>query len=343
MIRRCLLAIALLAAPGAFAQPAVVDGGIAVLPLKSRGLSPMEHKRLGQRVTAAFRGARADVVSPEDLAARLLRDERRRAQLEEARRLIADGAEKSLNLESAAAIASFDRALALLREAHGAIVDPAVVADAHLKRAAERLESDPQGARSDLAAAASLAPDRVPSIDDYPPRLVESYDAVRAELARETARPEDPRELASLAAALGTASIAVADAHRADGVVLEVSVFSARLPDAPPRTARAVLLSVADGLDRVDSLVESLGGRPAVAVSTGRGGDEVPRPNPVRTPPPIRRPPRPGRPLWKNPWVWAGGAALAIAGVGAGVYATREEEKDEGPGFKVILVPPEDS
>lgn len=337
MIRRCLLAIALLASPGAFAQPAAVDGGIAVLPLRSRGLSPAEHKRLGQRVTAAFKQVRGDVIAPEDLPARLMRDERRRAHHEEARRLVAEGAERSLNLESAAAIAAFDRAISILREAHVEIVDPALGADAHLKRAAELLESDPAGARSDLAAAASLAPERAPSIDDYPPRLVEAYDAVRAARAREPMRSEDPRALQSLAAALGTASIAIADAHRADGVVLEVAVFAARLPDAPPRTARAALLSVADGLDRVDSLVESLVGRPTLA-SNVRGGGEVPRPNPVRTPPPIRRPTA-APPLWKNKWVWAGGAALAILGVGAGAYATRDEEKDEGDGFKVILVP----
>ena len=344
MTRR-LLVIVVLAFAGASARgeavAQTVSEGVVVLPLRSRGLSPAEHRRVASRMAAAFKEARVDVVAPEDLLSRISRDERRRASLEEARRLVADGSEKSLNLESAAAIASFDRALAIYRDSFGELVDPIAVADAHLKRAAEKLETDPAGARADLAAAVMFAPDRVPSIDDFPPKLVEAYDAVRSDRTRDPYRPEEARIFTAFGAALGIAQVAVVAATRTeDGVTVDLMLFSTRRPTYPPRLGRALLPTLADAMEPLGSSVVSLVGRSSVAIGPG---DDVPRPDPVRRPPPVRR--RNDTPLWKNKWVWAGGGALAVLGIGFGVYSSQQQEKDEGPGFKVILVPapPEDS
>ena len=337
-------ALVLLALPArdAGAQPREESGGIAVLPLRSRGLSPAEHQRIETRLAASFRQSRPDVVGPEDIRPRLARDERRRAAFEEARRLVAEGASRSLNLESAAAIAAWDRAIAIWRENFGEWADPIAMADAHIRRAAERLEANPAAAKEDLLAALSIAPERELSIDDFPPRVVQAYQAARAEIARDPFRAQDPRALASLATAIGTASVAFARAERegpADGVGVEVAVIAARLPEAPPRTARAVLPGLSDGAERLDAIVDTLSGRPSATLA--RNGGDVPRPDPIRTPPPVRRPPRrgDGRALWKNPWVWGTGA-LAILGAGFGVYSMNQDRGGGGgPGFKVILVP----
>jgi hypothetical protein len=323
------------------ALPAVAQspepGGVAVLPLRSRGLSVAEHRRIAGRVASSFKQARADVLGPEELGARLARDERRRSAIEEARRLVADGAEKSLNMESSAAIASYDRALALWRDNFGEWVDAPAMADAFVRRAAEKMDTDPSGARADLFAAVTIAPDRTPSIDDFPPKVVEAFDAARGERARDSFGADDPKQLAALGAALGTTSVAITRAERGDrieeGVGVEVAVFAVRLSDRP-RTARAVLPGLGEsGIERVDAMVDQVSGRGPVAVGTR----DIGRPDPIRTPPPIRRPTR-DRPLWKNPWIWAGAGAIAVAGGGYGVYTLRQEE-EEGPGFKVILAP----
>lgn len=315
---------------------------MAILPLRSRGLSPAEHKRIAARLATGFRRIRPDAVAPEDLAARLFRDERRRAALQEARHRLAEGTERSLNVETAAALAAYDRALQLYRENFGELVDPAGVAEAHLRRAIERLDIDPAAAKADLMAAAGVAPDRILSIDDFPPRVLEAYEAARAEKAREAFPADDSRALAALGAALGTATIAISRAERGDrieeGIGVEVAIFAARIPDSPPRTARTVVAGLGEGLERVDAMLDSLAARGGPVSS--RGGD-VPRPDPLRTPPRVRRPAG-DRPLWKNPWLWAGGGALALLGAGVGAY-TLGHEREEGPGFKVILVPPEDS
>lgn len=344
---RRLLAIAVLAVAGsslpAAAQPSEA-GGVAVLPLRSRGISVAEHRKIAARLSASFEEVRQDVVKPEDLAARLVRDERRRGALEEARTLVAEGAERSLNLESAAAISAYDRALALWRENFGEWADPFAMADAYVRRAAERMDSDAAAAKADLFAAVTIAPDRMVSIDDFPPRVVEAYEAARLERARNSFAPDDPRVLAALGAALGTATVAVTRAERGDrieeGVGVEVAVFAVQAADLPPKTRNTTLQGSGDsGLERIDTMIESLAGHGPVAI----GRTDLVRTNPARTPP-VRRPRRPGdRPLWKNPWVWAGTGAAALLGAGFGVY-TLQQERDEGPGFKVILAPapPED-
>lgn len=347
---RRLLAIVALAASGssltAAAQTPEGSGGVAVLPLRSRGLTASEHRRIAQRLTASFKQARQDVIGPEEFAARLSRDARRSGALSDARKLVAEGAERSLNLESAAAISAYDRALGIWRENFGEWVDPAAMADAYVRRAAEKMDSDAGSAKADLFAAATLAPDATPSIDDFPPKVVEAYEAARAERARDSFPPDDARSLSALGAAIGASSIAVTRAERGDrieeGVGVEVAVFAVRAPELPPKTRRTALPAIAEGgFERIDTMVESLSGRGPVVV----GRDDIGRPNPVRTPPPIRRPRRPDeRPLWKNPWVWAGAGAAAVLGAGVGIYS-RQQEQDEGPGFKVILAPapPEDS
>jgi len=335
------------ASHAAVAQPAEGGSGIALLPLRSRGLSQTEHRRIAMRVAASYRQSRQDVIAPEDLAARLSRDANRRGALEEAKKLVAEGAEKSLNLENAAAMSAYDRAIAIWRENFGEFVDPVNMAEAYVRRAAERMDTDPASARADLFEAVTIAPDRTPSIDDFPPKVVEAHEAARADRAKDSFRADDPRLLAALGAALGTASVGVTRAERGDrieeGVGVELAVFAVRLSDKP-KTARGVLPGVGDGgMERIDSMVDSLAGRGTPIATRDDIGNG--RPNPVRTPPPIRRPGRPGeRPLWKNPWIWLGAAAVAGAGAGFGVYSS-QQKKDEGPGFKVILAPapPEDS
>ena len=341
-----IAAVVFMANASAVAQPAESGSGIALLPMRSRGLSQSEHRRIAMRVAASYRQSRQDVIAPEDLAARLSRDANRRGALEEARKLVAEGAEKSLNMESAAAMSAYDRAIAIWRDNFGEWVDPVNMAEGYVRRAAERIDVDAAGARADLFEAVTIAPDKTPSIDDFPPKVVEAHEAARAERAKDSFRADDPRMLAALGAALGTASVGVTRAERGDrneeGVGVELAVFAVRLSDKP-KTARGVLPGVGDGgLERIDSMVDSLAGRgPAIS-----SRDEIgTRPNPTRTPPPIRRPiPGGGRPLWKNPWIWLGAGAAVAAGAGFGVYSS-QQEKDEGPGFKVILAPapPEDS
>lgn len=350
-VRRMLAIVAVVTAvawhPALAQQPQPEAGtGIALLPLRSRGLSPAEHRRIAMRVAASYRQSRQDVIAPEDLGARLSRDERRRSALEEARKLVAEGAEKSLNMESAAAVSAYDRALAIWRENFGEWVDAANMADAYVRRAAERMDSDPGAARADLFEAVTIAPDRSPSLDDFPPKVVEAHEAARLERAKDSFRSDDPRALAALGAALGTASVGVTRAERGDrieeGVGVELAVFAVRVAEKP-KTVRGVLPGIGDGgMERIDSMVDSLAGRGTPITLRDDVGT---RPNPARTPPAIQRPRRPGeRPLWKNPWIWVGTGAAVIAGAGLGVYSM-QQEKDEGPGFKVILAPapPDDS
>lgn len=347
-VRRALLAfLAFAIVVGLLSSPAIAQPGegVALLPLRSRGLSPGEHRRISARVAASFKQSRSDVIGPDELAARLAKDERRRAAIEEARRLTAEGAEKSLNMESGAAIAAYDRAIAIWLQNFGEWVDPAAMADCFVRRAAERLDSDPAAARADLFAAVTIAPDRQPSIDDFPPKVVELYEAARADRARDSFPADDSRSLTALGAALGTASVAVMRAERGDryedGVGLDVAVFAVRAPELPPKARRTSLPAGSDGGERIDALVDALAGR-GTAI-TSRDGDV--RTNPTRTPPPIRRPRRPNdKPLWKNPWVWVGAGAAAALGAGYGAYSL-QQQKEEEPGFKVILAPapPEDS
>lgn len=346
-MKRALLAFFVFAlVVGAMSRPAVAQPGegVALLPLRSRGLSPAEHRRIAGRVTASFKQSRGDVIGPDELGARIAKDERRRGAIEEARRLVAEGAERSLNMESAAAIAAYDRALLLWRENFGEWVDAAAMADCYVRRAAERLDGDPSGARADLFAAVTIAPDRQPSIDDFPPKVVEMHEAARAERARDSFPADDSRALAALGSALGAASVAVMRAERGDrfedGIGLDVAVFAVRTPELPPKARRTALPATAEGAERIDALVDSLSGRGSTIGprDTGTG------PNPVRTPPPIRKPRR-AVPLYKNKWVWAGAGAAAVLGAGFGAYSMQQErEEDEGPGFRVILAPaPPDS
>src|SRR5688500_8672965 len=90
--------------------------GVALLPLRSRGLQPKEQARIEQKVVSGWKSARADVVEPNELLARIARDDRRRGALQDARRFRSEGVEKYLGLDRAGARERFDRALALYRD-----------------------------------------------------------------------------------------------------------------------------------------------------------------------------------------------------------------------------------
>ncbi|HVO29982.1 MAG TPA: hypothetical protein VMV18_04575, partial [bacterium] len=111
--------------------------------------------------------------------------------------------------------------------------------------------------------------------------------------------------------------------------------------------ARTTLTSEA-GVDALTNAVREV-------ASTGRLGSAAPAATPVRVadlrgtdtrPDPLRPPnPRPtplppdggATPLWKNKWVWAGAALLAIgAGTGAAVAA---QPKTNDRGYRVIVTP----
>src|SRR3954465_8542723 len=100
------------------------EGGMGARPLRARGLTAPEVKRLQSRVTAAFRDTRADILGPDEIAARLSRDERYRSALIDAARLSNEGQEKSRSLEQREALERYDHAVALYRDHFGGYADP---------------------------------------------------------------------------------------------------------------------------------------------------------------------------------------------------------------------------
>jgi hypothetical protein len=325
-------------------------GLIVVLPLRSRGLTAPEHKRVASKVTASFRDVRAEVISPEEIGARLARDERHRTALDDARRFTADGVEKSQHLDHGAALERFDRALALYRDHFGEYADPAGLGETFLRRGAERLAGgDSGGARADFFSAVTFAPDVVPSLDDFPPPVVEAWEASRADRLRRPLAGDDAQEIAALGAALGSPNIATMRAEKGDrpedGVSVELAVWPGTPSGAAPRTSRALLSTPLDAqLDGLSVAAGAVGGAPRTAVaSIGSRPVDVSRPDPLRPRTgPVRVAPRNGgaggdRPLWKNPWIWAGAALLVGAGAGAGYVSSQQKPKSDG--FQVIVTP----
>ena len=214
-----LVMIAGAAAALVAAAPAFAVETIAVMPLRARGLTPAEYRRVQGRVSAAFREGRGagEVILPDEIAARLGRDERRRAALEDARRISSEAQERSRALEHREAIDRYDRAISISRDHLLQYSDAGKLADLHLRRAAERLSvNDAPGARSDFLLAVTLAPESPPSLDDYPPPVVEGWEAARLDRVRRPLGPDDGQEIAALAAALGTSAVATTRAEKGD-------------------------------------------------------------------------------------------------------------------------------
>ena len=320
---------------------AAEPGGIAILPLRSRGLTPAEHKRVQSKIATAFRDLRPDVLGPEEIAARLSRDDRQRAAFDEAKKLSGEGEEKSRALEHRDALERYDRAIALYRDHFGEYADPSGFGEMYIRRGAERLSgSDSAGARSDFFSAVTVAPDLAPSLDDFPPPVVEGWESARNERGRRVLPVEDAQEIAGLAAALGLGFLASARAERADRADDVVVVDLALWPAARGATARVARATLGAGdPDALVAAVRDVAGPPrAIAVAT-RPPEIVRNTDPARVDP-IRRPPprrRGGVPLWRNPWV-LGGAALLVAGA-AGVGIAASSQKPNDPGYRVIVTP----
>ncbi len=306
--------------------------GVALLPLKSRGLQPQEQKRVEQRVVAGWKSERADVVEPDALLARLTRDERRRAALAEARKLRAEGVERYLGLDRAGARERFDRALALYRDNFGEYVDASGYAETHLWRGAERLASgDEPAARADFTAAAAIAPNEAPTLERFPPPVVEAWQ--QAASTRRSLASDTPAELAALAGALGVGTIAIARAERGEeGVVLEVLAWTS--VNTPPRSARVVLPAQLGDIEKAAGAAASVA-RPTLSIS--RSNAEIPPRDITR--PPVRRPVRPRR-RNNTPWIAAGVGVLAVGA--AAVYFENDRRQGGGPDdpYGVIIVPP---
>lgn len=324
-----------------FSVPAhAAESGVAVLPLRARGLTPAEFRRLQSRVATAFKDTRADVLGPEEIAARLGRDEKHRTALEEARRLSGEGQEKSRSLEHREALERYDRAIALYRDHFGEYADPEGLGEVYIRRAAERLSGgDQAGARSDFFSAVTFAPEIAPSLDDFPPPVVDGWEGARNERARRPLPPDDTQEIASLGASLAVSSLASIRAEKTDrpddSVMVELTLWPAH--GGTSKSSRAAI-TVDGGADALLASVREIAGPPRTAIARPL---ETPRADLVRDParPPVRasRPPRSGTPLWRNPWV-LGGAALLLAGAaGAGIAASSSQAKD--PGYKVIVTP----
>lgn len=327
-VRRALLLLLLFLSAEAGAQE---RDGVALLPLRSRGLPPAEQKRVAQKVIAGLESARPDVVAPDELFARLSRDDRRRAALLDAKRLRAEGVERYLGLDRTAARERLDRALTLYRENFGEYVDPAGYAETHLWRGAERLASnDEAAARGDFAAAASLAPDLAPTMEQFPPTVIEAWQSAAAERARRPIPSDKPESLAAFANALGVGTIAIARVERGaeEGVVLEVLAWTS--PNAPPRSARVVLEG---DLDKASAAAASVA-RPTLTVAS-RTPEITPR---DITRPPVRRPPPRGNK--RNPWLWAGVGVLAAGAAASYLEYDRRQSAGGSEEFGVIIVPP---
>lgn len=339
-----LFALTLLAPALALADGASGAPGVAVLPPRARGLTPVEYRRLEAGLAATFHELRSDVVDPDDIAARLARDERQRAALVEARRLTAEGMEKARALEHAAAIDRYDRAVQTFREHFGEFADPDGLALAYIRRGAERLViNDATGARADFFNAVSVAPDDPPSLDDYPPPVLDAWRQARADRMRRPLPAEDTETLGALGGSLGVGTITTARAEKGDrpddGIAVEVAVWSVTPRGATPiRTAHATL-PIEGSWDPLAGAVRDAGAPIRVAsvplVAQNDGHVDPAGHNPARVPP--RPPVRPGAPpLWKNKWVWAGAAVLAAGAVGYGVSSS---QRTESKGYRVIVTP----
>lgn len=350
MLRGVLLSLALVLVPlAASAQPETspAGGSIAVLPLRSRGLQPAEQRRIQQKVVSGVRGGRMEVVPPEDLLARL---GTRRAPIDEARRLTEDGVARYRKLDRAGARERLDRAVNLYRASFGEFVDPAGFGNTLLWRAAEKLSAgEGVASAADFFLAVTVAPELVPSLDEFPPPVVDAWESARAERARRPLADFDPAELADVLAALNVSALATARAEREDQALgLELAVWNAAAGSTPARTARMTLPALLDGdLERVSTASSSLAAslRPSAAIAT-RPPVEIPRtdPNRTRTTPPPRPPRRDDRRnrggFWSSPWVWVGIGGLALAGAGAGFVSTQDRSAPREE-FKVVVIPPE--
>ena len=322
---------------------------IAILPLRSRGLQPGEQRRIQQKVVSGARGGRVEVVAPEELLARL---GTRRAPIDEARRHTDDGVARYRKLDRAGARERFDRAVNLYRASFGEWVDPAGFGNALLWRGAEKLSAgDATGSAADFFLAVTIAPDGAPTLDEFPPAVVEAWEAARLERARRPLADPDPSDLADVLGALDVSALATSHAERVEqSVALELSLWTAAAGSTPARTARVPLAALQEGdLERVSAASTSLASsmRPAALVVT-RPPVEIPRADPNRTRTTVpRRPPRDDPRdrrhrggLWSSPWLWAGIGGIALAGAGAG-YLSTQDRAEPREDFKVILVPPE--
>src|SRR5204862_4518864 len=113
--------------------------------------------------------------------------------------------------------------------------------------------------------------------------------------------------LGTLAAVLGVPAVAVIRAEReGDAVGVDLAVWSIPFGAQPSRATRlAIAPLVESDLERLASAAQALAA-PARPIAVRP--PEIRPPDAVRLRPPPRRTPPAGldRPVWKNPWLWAG-------------------------------------